>query len=348
MEKSSKCLNKNSQIELNSDYEKILNCLEKYDSKLPIIDKFFSCGTSGFRYDEKELDKVGFRIAVVTSIKSQFYGGLPMGIMVTASHNKYTDNGFKIAGIDGETISKYWEDKYTDIVNSKNISEDIRKLIAELSKSDEADSKYFFRDNLPIVVLACDTRRSSSKFVNIISDCLKILNVKFKFYGVQTTPALHFLTVLNQKDFKLKNFNNFHFVDSMDYWKFLKNGYLAFNTFLERYYCNSIERTEENKYENEFTIDCSNGIAGFHHQNIINLFNNSVMIYPININFQETCSLNEGCGAEFVHKDKKLPINYGNNVYVKNASFDGDVDRLVYLYYFILIKIYLVIMMDQR
>ena len=42
--------------------------------------------------------------------------------------------------------------------------------------------------------------------------------------------------------------------------------------------------------------------------------------------------LNEGCGAEHVHKEKLIPSNYPENVStIKNLSFDGDVDRIIYL-----------------
>ena len=43
--------------------------------------------------------------------------------------------------------------------------------------------------------------------------------------------------------------------------------------------------------------------------------------------------LNEGCGAEYVHKDQKFPLNFENHPKIKKcASFDGDADRLIYFY----------------
>lgn len=45
--------------------------------------------------------------------------------------------------------------------------------------------------------------------------------------------------------------------------------------------------------------------------------------------------LNEECGAEYVHKDQKLPSNFsakGGKPGLKCASFDGDADRLIYFY----------------
>ena len=44
--------------------------------------------------------------------------------------------------------------------------------------------------------------------------------------------------------------------------------------------------------------------------------------------------LNEGCGAEFVQKEHKLPRNFEEEKHkgLKFASFDGDADRLVYFF----------------
>lgn len=320
-----------SEIEFDSKFNDTLKSLEQYDSKLTSINKLFSCGTSGFRYDEKELDKLSFRVALVTSIQSQYLGGLPVGIMVTASHNKYTDNGFKIAGLDGENISIFWEEMYAKIVNSQNLILDVKNLIVELINTNNAHSKYFFRDVNPIVLVACDTRRSSPNLVKIVCDCLKISGAKYKFYGNHTTPALHFLTLLNQISFKTLNYHQFYFVDGEEYWKYLKSSYLAFDTFYEKFYSHTLNRNEENKYENKFTIDCSNGMAAYHHDKIIKIFNQTVSIHPYNTNYQNASGLNEGCGAEFVHKEKKIPTDYGKDFDVKNVSFDGDVDRVVYL-----------------
>jgi hypothetical protein len=39
--------------------------------------------------------------------------------------------------------------------------------------------------------------------------------------------------------------------------------------------------------------------------------------------------LNEGCGAEFVHKEQSVPENFSNADHkeMKCVSFDGDADR---------------------
>ena len=57
---------------------------------------------------------------------------------------------------------------------------------------------------------------------------------------------------------------------------------------------------------------------------------NYVNIEMINTRTDDPHSLNEGCGAEFVHKESKLPSDYTSASPFKGACFDGDADRLIY------------------
>ena len=42
---------------------------------------------------------------------------------MTASNNKYQDNGFKISGINGEPINTEWQEFYNKFVNEKNLTD---------------------------------------------------------------------------------------------------------------------------------------------------------------------------------------------------------------------------------
>lgn len=66
-------------------------------------------------------------------------------------------------------------------------------------------------------------------------------------------------------------------------------------------------------------------LAGFGERLKINLFNS---------NIKDTSRLNEGCGAEYVHKDRKFPTGWtaGEHTNTKWMSFDGDADRQIYYY----------------
>jgi hypothetical protein len=48
----------NNEIEFDKEFEEKLIKLKEYDSKLESFQMYFAYGTSGFRYDEKLLDKV--------------------------------------------------------------------------------------------------------------------------------------------------------------------------------------------------------------------------------------------------------------------------------------------------
>ena len=65
-QKAKNQISEKAQIFFDDSFEKILTALEEYESKLTKRDKEFACGTSGFRYDENELDKVAFRIAIIS------------------------------------------------------------------------------------------------------------------------------------------------------------------------------------------------------------------------------------------------------------------------------------------
>jgi phosphoacetylglucosamine mutase len=318
------------KLEFTIDLEQILTKLNEHDSKLKTIGKIFNYGTSGFRYNEKELDKVTFRVSFVTCLLSQLNKGTPMGIMITASHNKHSDNGIKIAGVNGEGISYEWEQIYTKIVNSKNLINDIKEVIISIGELHK--NKYFFRDNVAMINLAYDTRQSSEGLANIAMDCLGIYNAKFVNYGVLTTPALQFLTLINSLQFKKVNFilSQFSFVDANEYWRFISGVYMSFNIFYEQFYSKVIKH-KVSFYEPSLLIDCANGAAAYHWKNIENIFNNKIKTSFINTNFKNFKMLNEGCGAEHVHKEKVLPADYNSNDFIKNVSFDGDVDRIIYL-----------------
>lgn len=254
-----------------------------------------------------------------------------MGIIITASHNKYTDNGIKIAGLNGESLESKWENIYTVIINSKNLVEDIKIIIGKIYQNTNKN-KYFFRDTTPVLNFAYDTRRSSEDLIRILTDSVEIYGAKYKIYGIQTSPALQFITLLNQISFKKVNFilSQFTFCNENEYWNFLEGMYMAFNHFYDQFY--KVSKPDENKYESELLLDCANGAAGYQYQKISKVFNGTLRLDFINFNYKNYEFLNNKCGAEHVHKEKLIPINYPEGkFYSKNVSFDGDVDRIIYL-----------------
>jgi len=174
-------------MEKSTAFEKFNNLfyeIDKYDKCLKQIDKEFIYGTSGFRTDasilhkvykkitylikfKNKIYKVSFRVALGLYLKSIEYHGMPFGIMITASHNKYKDNGFKIAAFKGESAPTTWESYFTKIVNTKNLIDFIKEYIQILA---EQKSKRTIEDIMNTKALICyayDTRPSSKEFDEI-------------------------------------------------------------------------------------------------------------------------------------------------------------------------------------
>ncbi len=204
----------------------------------------------------------------------------------------------------------------------------IKESIRVLNKFN-GGNKYFFRYYTPILCLASDTRRSSPNLVKITEECLTIYKSFFHNYGILSTPALQFLTYLNQILFRKINsvLSQYYFVKESEYWNFLKGVYFAFDTFSEQFF----KFQKNSKYENQIIIDCANGVAGYIYQNIKNIFSEKIDLKFINLNYENYESLNENCGAEHLHKTRALPLNYSDPKNIKSVSFDGDVDRIIYL-----------------
>lgn len=91
---------------------------------------------------------------------------MPFGIMITASHNKYKDNGFKIAAFRGESAPNSWESYFTNLVNTKNLIEYFKAYITKLSE----ETNRTIDEIMNIKGLICygyDTRPSSKEFDEI-------------------------------------------------------------------------------------------------------------------------------------------------------------------------------------
>ena len=83
-------------------------------------------------------------------------------------------------------------------------------------------------------------------------------------------------------------------------------------------------------YETNLVLDCANGVGALPMLLVSTRIQSYINIEMINTTTDDPHSLNEGCGAEFVHKESKLPDNYASGCPLKGACFDGDADRLIY------------------
>lgn len=95
--------------------------MEISDSNYKDIEKQLSYGTAGFRTLGSLLDRACFRVGILVAIRAKITGRC--GIMITASHNDWCDNGVKIIEHDGSMLVTHWEKLAEHFVNTPNIME---------------------------------------------------------------------------------------------------------------------------------------------------------------------------------------------------------------------------------
>ena len=184
---------------------------------------------------------------------------------MTASHNKYTDNGLKVVDIDGEYFERNIELIYEQLINTKEFITTLKKIIE--SMSNDAKSRYFFRDNKARICLGYDTRRSCEKLKKHVLYAFEILGCDYANYNIITTPQLHWVTYVNQINFKNHKFH--YFIKEEFYWNWLLVAYDVFYEMCERF-CLNLKSA--NNYENEISIDCSCGASATKIQFIKQIF----------------------------------------------------------------------------
>jgi phosphoacetylglucosamine mutase len=185
---------------------------------------YYKYGTSGFRYNSDIILsislKIGKAIAYIATESKNF------GIMITASHNNYLDNGVKIVNEFGEMLNenqeKFIEKYVNNDINFKSLNIDL-----------SSKSKIF---------IGMDTRQHCDIIFNEISYGIKVTNPNIEIInlGKVTTPQHHYLT-------KYKYSNQFKYIkfynDAFNYWSPKKItvdcangiGYKTFNELIKYY-----------------------------------------------------------------------------------------------------------------
>jgi hypothetical protein len=131
----------------------------------------------------------------------------------------------------------------------------------------------------------------------------------------------------------------FTFFNVSEYWNFLNNSNQALGKYADILGFVKEEHKNESNYEKVILIDCTMGAAGFYRDKIKSIFEKEdLSLTFINTTYKQNNFLNEFCGSDFILKERNLPFNYPdydktdqNTLFIKNISFDGDVDRIVYL-----------------
>lgn len=141
----------------------------------------YKYGTSGFRYNSKILMNIARNIGKYLA----YYGSQEekyIGIIITASHNHYKDNGVKIINSDGFLLMDEEEIDCTEYINGK--------IQLKLGK------------NIPKILIGNDSRHSGQLIKRlIIGGILDICNdAIIEDINYVSTPQMHYeLISLNQK-----------------------------------------------------------------------------------------------------------------------------------------------------
>lgn len=266
-------------------------------------------GTAGFRFNSRKLNYVVFTVGILSSLRSKFLDGKTIGVMLTASHNQWEDNGVKIIDPSGSVMSMEWEENATMLATSKK--EDLLNNIFRIIKTYKINMKTVGR-----VIFGRDTRVSGVELSECLSEGIRLFKVcEYQDYGMVTTPQLHYITKLINKKKCME-------IDEKKYFEQISESFEAI--------CQELGEFEEIK----IVVDGSNGVGSYVLKNLLTYCPKIVTLMEIvNDSIHDFRLLNYDCGADYVKTNKKFPKNTnGFGSQYLHASFDGDADRLVFYY----------------
>ncbi|XP_058085016.1 phosphoacetylglucosamine mutase [Magnolia sinica] len=269
-----------------------------------------SYGTSGFRADASILASTVFRVGILAALRSLKTRSV-IGLMITASHNRVSDNGIKIADPHGGMMTQEWE-PFADAIANASDAEDLVQLISQFVK----------KENIPFggvqsaeILLARDTRPSGEALLEAAKQGISaIIGAIAVNMGILTTPQLHWMVRCRNKGMK---------ASECDYYTQLSS---SFGCLMD------LVPTEmmSDAVDVKLTVDGANGVGGEKLEELKKQLK-GLVIEVKNSGKEGEGILNEGVGADFVQKEKVVPCGFGSNDDgIRCASLDGDADRLVY------------------
>lgn len=251
------------------------------------------------------------RAGIVAALRSLKLGGASVGLVITASHNPVGDNGVKIVDADGGMMSQAWE-PFSDALANAPSPEALVELVLQFAK-DEGIT--LGGGPSAQVLLARDTRPTGEYLLDAaVKGINAIIGATALDMGILTTPQLHWM--VRSKNKSLKASEEDYFTQVTESFRHL------------------LELVPDDKYGDELNkkliVDGANGIGGLKLEEIKTKLT-GLHIHVKNSGKEGEGILNESCGADFVQKEKVLPLGFGpEDIDVRCASFDGDADRLVY------------------
>ncbi|AED92503.1 Alpha-D-phosphohexomutase alpha/beta/alpha I/II/III [Arabidopsis suecica] len=272
-----------------------------------------SYGTAGFRGDAKLLESTVYRVGILSALRSLKLGSATVGLMITASHNKVSDNGIKVSDPSGFMLSQEWEPFADQIANASSPEE----LVSLIRKFMEKEEIAIGENNKGAEVwLGRDTRPSGESLLRAgeigVGSILGSVAIDI---GILTTPQLHWMVRAKNKGLK---------ATENDYFENLST---SFRCLIDLIPSSGNDKLEISK----LLVDGANGVGGQKIEKLRGSLSN--LDVEIRNTGRDGGVLNEGVGADFVQKEKVLPVGFGfKDVGMRCASLDGDADRLVYFY----------------
>ncbi|KAL0735621.1 hypothetical protein Bca4012_011831 [Brassica carinata] len=95
-----------------------------------------SYGTAGFRADASLLESTVYRVGILSSLRSLKLKPSTVGLMITASHNRVSDNGVKVSDPSGGMLSQEWE-PFADQIANASYPRELVSLIRDFAEKEE-------------------------------------------------------------------------------------------------------------------------------------------------------------------------------------------------------------------
>ncbi|GIX65896.1 phosphoacetylglucosamine mutase [Babesia caballi] len=255
---------------------------------------------------------------------------LAAGVVITASHNEASENGIKLLESDGSLLQAVWEQKFTNLVNSRE------HLGLAVSRVVQQHGLCHVRPNcVPYrILVGHDTRVSSPRLtaffkagVEAMAEALKLERTTCVVLGTVTTPTVGFLL------------NNAMLFASSDrgYVEALRSAFYA--TLASLVELGHVKLALKPDSRQSLFYDCSYGVGGC----VVFRFFDCLRVLgiiphlchsPLWLNDHDRHLLNNGCGAHYVLTSRRPPLSIERLITAYEGkwfcSFDGDVDRLIY------------------